>query len=374
MALTADERIAADLRRRAERAKPGTRLPSVRDLSTEHRASPVTVQRALARVAAEGVVVAYPGAARSSRTSLRRRSIRPTSAGRRSRSEAAASTRAGRPHPGHPRGGSHLSGRRLSGGVAPAGWTTGRRRGARGSQVVLMVQAPARRARGPARLVRARGRRRCHRRGRSRDVRRPVCAFHRLPRPRPPRRSRPRRVPDLCRRARLGPGGGARARPGRGRPRRHPRRLPRGDAAPDARPRHRAAADLREPARSGALARTPRACPRARRAVPRLRHRGRVCARPLLRTASSSPAHVRRPQRARAVSPLADEVDGARPPGRRPDRPRGGTRAASVGLGRQRFLRLGTPAADRARGRDQPGMAASPASAAEGSSCSAATR
>ena len=61
MALTADERIAADLRRRAERAKPGTRLPSVRDLSTEHRASPVTVQRALARVAAEGVVVAYPG-------------------------------------------------------------------------------------------------------------------------------------------------------------------------------------------------------------------------------------------------------------------------------------------------------------------------
>jgi DNA-binding transcriptional MocR family regulator len=61
VAQTADERIAADLRRRAERAKPGTRLPSVRDLSTEHRASPVTVQRALARVAAEGVVVAYPG-------------------------------------------------------------------------------------------------------------------------------------------------------------------------------------------------------------------------------------------------------------------------------------------------------------------------
>ena len=61
MALTADERIAADLRRRAERAKPGTRLPSVRDLSTEHRASPVTVQRALARVAAEGIVVAHPG-------------------------------------------------------------------------------------------------------------------------------------------------------------------------------------------------------------------------------------------------------------------------------------------------------------------------
>jgi DNA-binding transcriptional MocR family regulator len=61
MALSADERVAADLRRRAGRAKPGTRLPSVRDLSAEHRASPVTVQRALARVAAEGIVVAYPG-------------------------------------------------------------------------------------------------------------------------------------------------------------------------------------------------------------------------------------------------------------------------------------------------------------------------
>ena len=61
MALSADERVAADLRRRAARAKPGTRLPSVRDLSAEHRASPVTVQRALARVAAEGMVVAHPG-------------------------------------------------------------------------------------------------------------------------------------------------------------------------------------------------------------------------------------------------------------------------------------------------------------------------
>ena len=61
MAVSADERVAADLRRRAERAKPGTRLPSVRELSAEHRASPVTVQRALARVAAEGIVVAHPG-------------------------------------------------------------------------------------------------------------------------------------------------------------------------------------------------------------------------------------------------------------------------------------------------------------------------
>src|SRR5262245_5691557 len=61
MALSADERVADDLRRRAARARPGTRLPSVRDLSAEHRASPVTVQRALARVVAEGTVVALPG-------------------------------------------------------------------------------------------------------------------------------------------------------------------------------------------------------------------------------------------------------------------------------------------------------------------------
>jgi DNA-binding transcriptional MocR family regulator len=59
--MSADERVAADLRRRAKRAKPGTRLPSVRELSAEHRASPVTVQRALTRVSAEGVVVAQPG-------------------------------------------------------------------------------------------------------------------------------------------------------------------------------------------------------------------------------------------------------------------------------------------------------------------------
>jgi DNA-binding transcriptional MocR family regulator len=61
MVQSADERVATDLRRRAAHARPGTRLPSVRDLSAEHRASPVTVQRALARVAAEGMVVAYPG-------------------------------------------------------------------------------------------------------------------------------------------------------------------------------------------------------------------------------------------------------------------------------------------------------------------------
>src|ERR1700712_1011233 len=40
---------------------PGSRLPSVRVLMARHRASPVTVQRALARLAGEGLVVPRPG-------------------------------------------------------------------------------------------------------------------------------------------------------------------------------------------------------------------------------------------------------------------------------------------------------------------------
>jgi DNA-binding transcriptional MocR family regulator len=40
---------------------PGSRLPSVRELTARHRASPVTVQRAITRLAAEGVVDPRPG-------------------------------------------------------------------------------------------------------------------------------------------------------------------------------------------------------------------------------------------------------------------------------------------------------------------------
>src|ERR1700712_3333703 len=39
----------------------GSRLPSVRELMARHRASPVTVQRALSRLAGEGLVVPRPG-------------------------------------------------------------------------------------------------------------------------------------------------------------------------------------------------------------------------------------------------------------------------------------------------------------------------
>ena len=41
--------------------RPGDRLPSSRELTDEHRVSPVTVSRALAELAAEGVVVTRPG-------------------------------------------------------------------------------------------------------------------------------------------------------------------------------------------------------------------------------------------------------------------------------------------------------------------------
>lgn len=51
----------AAVRAAAAPLAPGERLPSVRELMRLHRASPVTVQRAIARLAAEGVVVPRPG-------------------------------------------------------------------------------------------------------------------------------------------------------------------------------------------------------------------------------------------------------------------------------------------------------------------------
>jgi len=57
----ASDRIVADLRRAAAGSTPGTRLPSVRELVTRHRASALTVQRALGRLATEGVLEARPG-------------------------------------------------------------------------------------------------------------------------------------------------------------------------------------------------------------------------------------------------------------------------------------------------------------------------
>jgi len=60
-AIKADVRIAIDLRRRVARLTPGAQLPSVRELSAEFVASPVTVHRAMAQLAREGLVLSRPG-------------------------------------------------------------------------------------------------------------------------------------------------------------------------------------------------------------------------------------------------------------------------------------------------------------------------
>src|SRR5881397_10908 len=56
-----DQRVIEDVRTAARVLPPGGRLPSVRQLMAKHRASPVTVQRAISRLAAEGVVEPRPG-------------------------------------------------------------------------------------------------------------------------------------------------------------------------------------------------------------------------------------------------------------------------------------------------------------------------
>ncbi|MFF3668141.1 aminotransferase-like domain-containing protein [Microtetraspora malaysiensis] len=54
-------RLAAILRDETERARPGDRLPSSRELMRRHGVSPVTVSRAIAQLSAEGRVVTRPG-------------------------------------------------------------------------------------------------------------------------------------------------------------------------------------------------------------------------------------------------------------------------------------------------------------------------
>jgi DNA-binding transcriptional MocR family regulator len=57
----AEGRVTQDLRAATGVLAPGDRLPSVRELMARHRASPVTVQRAIARLAGEGLVEPRPG-------------------------------------------------------------------------------------------------------------------------------------------------------------------------------------------------------------------------------------------------------------------------------------------------------------------------
>ncbi|MEV7089112.1 PLP-dependent aminotransferase family protein [Streptomyces sp. NPDC093085] len=54
--------LATSLRQEVKRYSPGGKLPSSRELVERYRVSPVTVSRALARLAAEGLVVTRPGA------------------------------------------------------------------------------------------------------------------------------------------------------------------------------------------------------------------------------------------------------------------------------------------------------------------------
>jgi DNA-binding transcriptional MocR family regulator len=54
-------RVIQDLRGRIAAAPPGARLPSVRELTARHQASPVTVAGAVRRLVAEGLVEARPG-------------------------------------------------------------------------------------------------------------------------------------------------------------------------------------------------------------------------------------------------------------------------------------------------------------------------
>lgn len=55
------ETLAGELRRLANVGRPGDPLPSTRDLVARFRVSPVTVSRAVAAVAAEGLLVSEPG-------------------------------------------------------------------------------------------------------------------------------------------------------------------------------------------------------------------------------------------------------------------------------------------------------------------------
>ena len=86
----AENRVIQDLRAAAAGTSPGERLPSVRELMARHRASPVTVQRAIAALAAEGLVEPRPGRGTFVAPRARRRRPRPTCRGRRSRSGAGA--------------------------------------------------------------------------------------------------------------------------------------------------------------------------------------------------------------------------------------------------------------------------------------------
>ncbi|MGA5299493.1 PLP-dependent aminotransferase family protein [Nucisporomicrobium flavum] len=58
---SATDRVIQDLRSLAAAAEPGSRLPSMRELTARHHASPVTVAEAVRQLAAQGLIEARPG-------------------------------------------------------------------------------------------------------------------------------------------------------------------------------------------------------------------------------------------------------------------------------------------------------------------------
>ena len=172
------DRIATALRDLAATLPEGARLPSVRELMREHGASPVTVQRAIASLAAEGVVVPRPGRGTFvAAPPATQRRLRPR-AGRRSRSarprvdDGGAVRAARRPARGHARAQLRLPR------PAPAA-DRGARDGARPRRPPAGRLGEGRRRgrRRAARLVRERGGRplRRARRRRSAPAARPRC-------------------------------------------------------------------------------------------------------------------------------------------------------------------------------------------------------
>lgn len=72
-------RVTKELRMLAENGAPGDRLPSVRELMARHGVGPATVQRAVSRLASEGLIEARPG--RGSFVASRREILEPADLG-----------------------------------------------------------------------------------------------------------------------------------------------------------------------------------------------------------------------------------------------------------------------------------------------------
>ena len=206
------DRIATALRDLAATLPEGARLPSVRELMREHGASPVTVQRAIATLSAEGLVVPRPGRgtfvaappARNGTPDLAWQEVALGAA--RMEDDGGLAELLTTPPGGTLALSSGYLDPRLqpTAAMAAALARAGRRPGA-------WERGAGRGRRGAAGVVRARGGRALRRPRRRRLPRRPGRARHRRAGARAARRLGGRRVAHLPRRARRRPGGRAHA-------------------------------------------------------------------------------------------------------------------------------------------------------------------